>query len=66
MAMQGGTSSSSRWSSSRYRDGLIPTISENRELNVPSDVHPTAKQASVTDIPARNSDCARSIRRVIK
>jgi hypothetical protein len=38
----------------------------NRELNDPSDVHPTAKQTSVTDrSPRRNNAFARSIRRVM-
>lgn len=66
MATHDGTSSSPRWSSWRYSDGLMPTISEKRELNEPSDVQPTAMQASVTDAPARSRVCARSIRRVIK
>ena len=35
----------------RYCDGVSPTISVKRELNEPSDVQPTAKQVSVTDIP---------------
>ena len=37
-----------------------------RELNDPSDVQPTAKHASVTVSPARSSDWARSMRRVIR
>ena len=35
----------------RYCEGVSPTISVKRELNEPSDVHPTAKHVSVTDIP---------------
>ncbi len=41
-------------------------MSVKRELNEPSDVHPTAKQVSVTDIPWRRKALARSIRRVIR
>ncbi len=66
MATHGGTDSRSRWSSCRYADGLMPTISENRVLKDPSDVQPTSTQLSVTDIPDRSNDCARSIRRVIR
>ena len=54
------------WSRARYCDGTSPTISVNRELKEPSDVHPTAKQVSVTDIPCRSNAFARSIRRVIR
>ncbi len=39
------------WSRPRYCDGVSPTISVKRELNEPSDVHPTATHVSVTDIP---------------
>ena len=46
-----GLSSLSLWSRARYCDGVSPTISVKRELNEPSDVQPTAKQVSVTDIP---------------
>src|SRR5690242_646129 len=58
-----GTTSRSRWSRARYCDGVSPTISVKRELNEPSDVHPTAKQASVTDMPLRRNALARSMRR---
>src|SRR5688500_7059781 len=61
-----GTTSRSRWSRARYCDGVAPTISVKRELNEPSDVQPTAKQVSVTDIPWRRWAFARSMRRVIK
>ena len=44
----------------------MPTTSENRVLKDPSDVQPTSTQLSVTDIPDRSNDCARSIRRVIR
>jgi hypothetical protein len=38
-----------------------------RALNDPSDVHPTARQTSVTDMsPPRSSAFARSIRLVIR
>jgi len=39
------------WSRARYCDSVLPTTSVNRELNDPSDVQPTARQVSVTDIP---------------
>ena len=61
-----GTVLRSRWSRARYCEGVSPTISVKRKLNEPSDVHPTATQASVTDIPCRSSALARSIRRVIR
>ena len=48
---QDGTTSRSRWSRSRYCDGVTPTISVKRELNEPSDVQPTATQVSETDFP---------------
>ena len=54
------------WSWLRYCEGVSPTISVKRELNEPSDVQPTAKQVSVTDIPWRRKDLARSMRRVIR
>ena len=63
---QAGIGSRSRWSRARYCDGVSPTISVNRELNEPSDVQPTATHASVTDMPCRSIDFARSIRRVIR
>ena len=62
----GGTTSRSLWSRARYCDGVSPTISVKRELNEPSDVQPTAKQVSVTDIPWRSSAFARSMRRVMR
>src|SRR6476660_1258726 len=61
-----GTTSQSRWSRARYCDGVSPTISVKRELNEPSDVQPTAMQASVTDIPWRRKALARSMRRVMR
>ena len=51
MLTQAGTTSLSLWSRVLYCDGVSPTISVKRELNEPSDVQPTAKQVSVTDIP---------------
>jgi hypothetical protein len=51
MLTHAGMSSQSLWSRARYCDGVSPTISVKRELNEPSDVHPTAMHASVTDIP---------------
>jgi hypothetical protein len=66
MLTHGGTASRSRWSRARYDDGVSPTISVNRELNDPSDVQPTAKQVSVTDLPCRSSAFARSMRRVMR
>src|SRR3954447_23497548 len=54
------------WSRARYCEGVSPMISVNRELNEPSDVQPTAKHVSVTDIPRRSSALARSMRRVIR
>src|SRR5262245_24768094 len=62
----GGITSTSWWSRARYCDGVSPTISVKRELNEPSDVQPTAKHVSVTDMPWRRSDLARSIRRVMR
>src|SRR5215204_2470440 len=59
MLTHDGTASRSRWSRARYCDGVSPTISVKRELNEPSDVHPTATQVSVTDIPWRSSAWAR-------
>src|SRR6202034_3529665 len=53
MLMQVGTASRSRWSRSRYCDGVTPTISVKRELNEPSEVQPTSTQVSVTDFPRR-------------
>jgi hypothetical protein len=50
----------------RYELGVSPTISVKRELNEPSEVQPTAMQASVTLIPARSSAMARSTRLVIR
>jgi hypothetical protein len=44
MLTHDGTTSRSRWSRARYRDGVSPTISVKRELNEPSDVQPTATQ----------------------
>lgn len=61
-----GIEARSRWSRTRYCDGVSPTISVKRELNDPSDVHPTAMHASVTDIPLRSRALARSMRRVIR
>src|SRR4029079_10303212 len=61
-----GTTSRWRWSRARYCDGVSPTISVKRELNEPSDVQPTAKQVSVTDMPWRRWNLARSMRRVIR
>jgi len=46
-----GMTSLCGWSRPRYCDGVSPTISLKRELNDPSDVHPTATHVSVTDIP---------------
>ena len=46
-----GTTSRSRWSRSRYCDGVTPTISVKRELNDPSDLQPTATQVTETDFP---------------
>jgi hypothetical protein len=66
MLTQGGTISRWRWSRERYCDGVSPTISLNRELNEPSEVHPTAQHVSVTDIPLRRKACARSMRRVMR
>ena len=66
MLTHDGTTSRWRWSRARYCDGVSPTISVKRELNEPSDVHPTAKQVSVTDIPWRSSALARSMRRVMR
>ena len=51
MLTQVGTSWRLLWSRARYRVGVSPTISVNRELNEPRDVQPTATQVSVTDIP---------------
>jgi len=51
MLTHDGTTSRSRWSRAPYCDGVSPTISVKRELNEPSDVQPTARQVSVTDIP---------------
>ena len=51
MLTHDGLTSLSRWSRARYCDGVSPTISMKRELNEPSDVQPTAKQVSVTDMP---------------
>ena len=56
----------SRWSCPPYCEGVCPTISVKRELNEPSDVQPTAMHVSVTDIPWRRKDLARSMRRVIR
>ena len=50
----------------RYELGVSPTISVKRELNEPSDVHPTVTHVSVTDIPWRSNAFARSMRRVIR
>lgn len=66
MLTHGGMTSWWPWSRARYCDGVSPTISRNRELNDPSDVHPTATHVSVTDIPWRSSALARSIRRVMR
>src|SRR5262245_6655528 len=55
MLTQDGTTSKWEWSRARYCDGVSPTISVKRELNEPSEVQPTAKQASVTDTPCRRS-----------
>ena len=47
--------------------GGIPTSSVKRELKVPSDEHPTAKQTSVTlRSPRSSSAIARSMRRVMR
>gem|GEM_PF-6771040 len=62
----GGTDSWDRWSRARYSDGVTPTISVNRELNEPSEVHPTVTHVAVTDMPWRSSALARSMRRVIR
>ncbi|GAA3163245.1 hypothetical protein GCM10017688_07300 [Streptomyces ramulosus] len=65
-AMHGGTADPASWLRARYALGLSPTSSVKRELNDPSDVHPTAKQTSVTDMsPRRSNAFARSIRRVM-
>src|SRR4051794_37519711 len=66
MLTHAGIDSQSLWSCERYWDGGSPTISANRELNEPSDVQPTVKHVSVTDIPCRRSAFARSMRRVIR
>ncbi len=47
----GGTDWWARWSRVRYSDGVAPTISVNRALNDPSEVHPTVTHVSVTDMP---------------
>jgi hypothetical protein len=51
MLTQEGMTPLCGWGRPRYCDGVSPTISVKRELNEPSDVHPTATHASVTDIP---------------
>ena len=66
MLTHDGTTSRSRWSRWRYREGDTPTISVKRELNEPSDVQPTATQVSVTDCPWRRRAFARSMRRVMR
>src|SRR5260370_35042756 len=66
MIMHGGMNSTGAWLRPRYALGDSPTSSVKRELNEPSDVQPTAKQASVTETPPRLSRVlARSIRRVM-
>ncbi len=50
----------------RYALGVSPTTSENRALNEPSEVDPTAIQASVTVEPARSRAIARSMRLVMR
>lgn len=51
----------------RYSLGVTPTSSVKRVLNVPSELPPTAKHASVTVwSPLRSSTMARSIRRVMR
>jgi hypothetical protein len=66
MAMRVGIASTASCSRLRYSVGVSPTISANRELNEPSDVHPTVMQASVTLMPDLRSAIARSIRRVMR
>src|SRR3954454_4746380 len=66
MLTHAGTTSRSLWSRARYRDGVSPTISVNRELNEPNEVQPTATHASVTDMPCRSKAWARSMRRVMR
>jgi uncharacterized membrane protein len=65
-ATQAGTIDIALCSLARYALGVWPTSSVKRELNEPSEVQPTAMQASVTLEPARRSAIARSIRRVIR
>src|SRR5690606_2660384 len=50
-ATQHGTRAIALWSRARYSEGVTPTISVKRELNDPSEVAPTATQASVTVRP---------------
>ena len=65
-ATQGGTVDIAPCSPARYALGVWPTSSVKRELNEPSEVQPTAMQASVTLEPARSRAIARSILRVIR
>ena len=57
-AMHGGIASAASCGRERYELGVSPTISVNEELNEPSEVAPTAVQASVTDAPARSTNQA--------
>jgi hypothetical protein len=66
IAIRGGIALMESCDRARYDVGVSPTISVNRELNDPRDVHPTVMHASVTLIPVRKSAIARSMRRVIK
>ena len=53
----------------RWQFGLSQVIfvpNRHPPLKDPSEVHPTAKQASVTDMPWRRKAWARSILRVIR
>jgi hypothetical protein len=61
-----GTAVRPLWSRALYCDGVCPTISVKRELKEPRDVHPTAMQVSVTDIPWRSRAFALSMRRVMR
>ncbi len=66
LTTQDGIPESPECPRARYALGDSPTSSQNRKLNEPSEVQPTAMHASVTLAPVRSSAIARSIRRVMR
>lgn len=64
--MHAGIASTALCSRLRYAVGVSPVMVVKLVLNEPSDVQPTAMQASVTLEPARSNAIARSMRRVIR